>query len=618
MIKRVILLIVLQTLMLSQITDISKANELGFIYNSIDDKLLYKSSEFQWYKKLYTELGDSENKSSKDVKIALFGEELDLIEERQSYYKDIYDPYTSKYRKPAPSYFDSNSLTKFSGILIDSYLNSRNIIDKNSLSYYSVPIYKKDNILTTSVILKALNWAQSSKIDIIYLQNSLLISQINESNQAICDKITTLRKNNIFTITLSGNQYPEIPVILEIEKCKDIITISPLDKKFDIYPGFTNKINPSFSLPAVDFPVYNNKGSIIPHEISSDPEYAAALFTAILTKRISNGDMVENIITRLNDSTLDLPKTTAFDDKFLYTNINLDLDNLSNEILYIPKINSIVSDGQSSFYLTWESNNLFPIEKFLLEIYLVDGNEVSLTKSINIDKNEVRAKVGYLLSDKNFLILTAIRNEFTYRSLPNASYLIEKYSQKNNPFAEILELKANWGANGVIINIVLNEIGIGSKVDLAILDGWTNQPLLLDSTTKVKDYLWKVSENNILREDPHYILAVLNNKTISIPLYPEFPITAKALSVGKRFVAVTGETSFTCNSLPEKVGCAGSTILVIDGKTNKVLSEAKIDKDLTFSSTFKYTKKTINIFVVIKGQKNQFRSNIITRGFINR
>ena len=278
----------------------------------------------------------------------------------------------------------------------------------------------------------------------------------------------------------------------------------------------------------------------------------------------------------------------------------------------------MVSDDLSSYYLTWESNNLFPLDKFILEIYSLEGNEVKLVKTINIDKNEVRAKVDLVLSDKNFVVLTGIRDEVSYSSLPKASFLSEKYSQKNNPFAEILELKAKWGKNGVIINIVLNDIGLGSKVDIAILDGWSNQPLLLESTTKVKDYLWSVSQNNVLRENPHYILAIVNNKTISTPLYPEYAITAKVLSVGKKNVAVTGETSFACNSLPEKVGCAGSTILVIDAKTNKVLSEAKVDKDLTFSSTFNYSKKSINIFVSIKGQKNHFRSNYISRGFANR
>jgi hypothetical protein len=618
MIKKVIVIIALQTLLLPQITDISKANEPFSTYKSSDDKLLYNPSEFQWYNKFYAELNESEKSDSKDVNIAIFGDEIALLEQTQPYFKDIYDPYTSKYQKPALSFFNNNVMTKFSGILIDNYLNQKKPTDKNLFSFYSVPIYKNDSKLTTSVILNALNWAASSKIDIIYIQNSLLISQINESNVAVCDKISALRKNNIFTITLSGNEYTEIPAILEIEKCKDIITISPLDKKFDRYTGFTNTINPSFSLPAADFPVYDNQGTIVAHEISSDPEFAAALFTYILSKRIAKNITGEDIITTLKGSTVDLPKTKEYDDNFLYTNTNLAINNLSNEIIYIPKINSMVSDDQSSFYLTWESNNLFPVDKFILEIYSLEGTQANLVKTINIDKNEVRAKVDYLLSSKNFVILTAIRNEVSYSSLPKASFLSEKYSQKNNPFAEILELKAKWGKNGVVINIVLNEIGIDSKVDIAILDGWSNEPLLLDSTTKVKDYLWSVSQNSALRENPHYILAILNNKTISIPLYPEFSITAKVLSVGKKNIAVTGETSFACNSLPEKVGCAGSTILVIDAKTNKVLSETKVDKDLTFSSTFAYSKKTINIYVAIKGQKNQFRSNNISRGFSNR
>ena len=618
MIKKVIVIIALQTLLLPQITDISKANEPLSTYKSSDDKLLYNPSEFQWYNKFYAELNESEKSDSKDVNIAIFGDEIAPLEQTQPYFKDIYDPYTSKYQKPALSFFNNNVMTKFSGILIDNYLNQKKPTDKNLFSFYSVPIYKNDSKLTTSVILNALNWAASSKIDIIYIQNSLLISQINESNVAVCDKISALRKHNIFTITLSGSEYTEIPAILEIEKCKDIITISPLDKKFDRYTGFTNTINPSFSLPAVDFPVYDNQGTIVAHEISSNPEFAAALFTYILSMRIAKNITGEDIITTLKGSTVDLPKTKEYDDNFLYTNTNLAKDNLSNEIIYIPKINSMVSDDQSSFYLTWESNNLFPVDKFKLEIYSLDGKQANLVKTINIDKKEVRAKVDYLLASKNFVILTAIRNEVSYSSLPKASFLSEKYSQKNNPFAEILELKAKWGKNGVVINIVLNEIGIDSKVDIAILDGWSNQPLLLDSTTKVKDYLWSVSQNNALRENPHYILAILNNKTISIPLYPEFSITAKVLSVGKKNIAVTGETSFACNSLPEKVGCAGSTILVIDAKTNKVLSETKVDKDLTFSSTFAYSKKTINIYVAIKGQKNQFRSNNISRGFSNR
>jgi hypothetical protein len=618
MIKKVIVIIALQTLLLPQITDISKANEPLSTYKSSDSKLLYNPSEFQWYNKFYAELNESEKSDSKDVNIAIFGDEIALLEQTQPYFKDIYDPYTSKYQKPALSFFNNNVMTKFSGILIDNYLNQKKPTDKNIFSFYSVPIYKNDSKLTTSVILNALNWAASSKIDIIYIQNSLLISQINESNVAVCDKISALRKNNIFTITLSGNEYTEIPAILEIEKCKDIITISPLDKKFDRYTGFTNTINPSFSLPAVDFPVYDNQGTIVAHEISSDPEFAAALFTYILSIRIAKNITGEDIITTLKGSTVDLPKTKEYDDNFLYTNTNLAIDNLSNEIIYIPKINSMVSDDQSSFYLTWESNNLFPVDKFTVEIYSLEGTEANLVKTINIDKNEVRAKVDYLLSSKSFVILTAIRNEVSYSSLPKASFLSEKYSQKNNPFAEILELKAKWGKNGAVINIVLNEIGIDSKVDIAILDGWSNQPLLLESTTKVKDYLWSVSQNSALRENPHYILAILNNKTISIPLYPEFSITAKVLSVGKKNIAVTGETSFACNSLPEKVGCAGSTILVIDAKTNKVLSETKVDKDLTFSSTFTYSKKTINIYVAIKGQKNEFRSNNISRGFSNR
>jgi hypothetical protein len=618
MIKKVIVIIALQTLLLPQITDISKANEPLSTYKSSDDKLLYNPSEFQWYNKFYSELNESEKSDSKDVNIAILGDEIALLEQTQPYFEYIYDPYTSKYQKPALSFFNNNVMTKFSGILIDNYLNQKKPTDKNVFSFYSVPIYKNDSKLTTSVILNALNWAASSKIDIIYIQNSLLISQINESNVAVCDKISSLRKNNIFTITLSGNEYTEIPAILEIEKCKDIITISPLDKKFDRYTGFTNTINPSFSLPAVDFPVYDNQGTIVAHEISSDPEFAAALFTYILSIRIAKNITFEDIITTLKGSTVDLPKTKEYDDNFLYTNTNLAINNLSNEIIYIPKINSMVSDDQSSFYLTWESNNLFPVDKFILEIYSLEGTQANLVKTINIDKNEVRAKIDYLLSSKNFVILTAIRNEVSYSSLPKASFLSEKYSQKNNPFAEILELKAKWGKNGVVINIVLNEIGIDSKVDIAILDGWSNEPLLLDSTTKVKDYLWSVSQNNVLRENPHYILAILNNKTISIPLYPEFSITAKVLSVGKKNIAVTGETSFACNSLPEKVGCAGSTILVIDAKTNKVLSETKVDKDLTFSSTFTYSKKTINIYVAIKGQKNQFRSNNISRGFSNR
>ena len=618
MIKKVIVLIFLQTLLLSQITDISRANEPFSTYKSSADKILYNPSEFQWYKKFYTELNEIENSGSKDVKVAIFGDEIALLDQTQPFYKNIYDPYTSKYQKPALSFFNNNAMTKLSGILIDNYLNQKKPTDKNLLSFHSVPIYKEGNKLTSSVIHNALNWAGSNKIDIIYIQNSLLISQINESNVAVCEKITALRKNNIYTITLSGNEYTEIPGILEIEKCKDIITISPLDKKFDRYPGFTNTVNPSFSLPSVDFPVYDNKGTIVAHELSSDPEFAGALFTSILSKRIANSMSGEDIITTLKGKTLDLPKTKEYDDKFLYTNNNSGIDNLSNEIIYIPKINSMVSDDLSSFYLTWESNNLFPLDKFILEIYSLEGNEVKLVKTINIDKNEVRAKVDLVLSDKNFVVLTGIRDEVSYSSLPKASFLSEKYSQKNNPFAEILELKAKWGKNGVVINIVLNDIGLGSKVDIAILDGWSNQPLLLESTTKVKDYLWSVSQNNVLRENPHYILAIVNNKTISTPLYPEYAITAKVLSVGKKNVAVTGETSFACNSLPEKVGCAGSTILVIDAKTNKVLSEAKVDKDLTFSSTFNYSKKSINIFVSIKGQKNHFRSNYISRGFANR
>ena len=76
MIKKVIVLIFLQTLLLSQITDMSRANEPFSTYKSSADKILYNPSEFQWYKKFYTELNEIENSGSKDVKVAIFGDEI--------------------------------------------------------------------------------------------------------------------------------------------------------------------------------------------------------------------------------------------------------------------------------------------------------------------------------------------------------------------------------------------------------------------------------------------------------------------------------------------------------------------------------------------------------------
>ena len=134
MIRKVIVIIALQTLLLPQITDISKANEPLSTYKSSDDKLLYNPSEFQWYNKFYAELNESEKSDSKDVNIAIFGDEIALLDQTQPYFKDIYDPYTSKYQKPALSFFNNNAMTKFSGILIDNYLNQKKPIDKNLLA----------------------------------------------------------------------------------------------------------------------------------------------------------------------------------------------------------------------------------------------------------------------------------------------------------------------------------------------------------------------------------------------------------------------------------------------------------------------------------------------------
>ena len=150
MIKKVIVLIFLQTLLLSQFTDISRANEPFSTYKSSADKILYNPSEFQWYKKFYTELNETDNSGSKDVKVAIFGDEIALLEQTQPFYEDIYDPYTSKYQKPALSFFNNNAMTKFSGILIDNYLNQKKPTDKNLLSFHSVPIYKEGNKLTSS------------------------------------------------------------------------------------------------------------------------------------------------------------------------------------------------------------------------------------------------------------------------------------------------------------------------------------------------------------------------------------------------------------------------------------------------------------------------------------
>jgi hypothetical protein len=617
--RYITIVLTLQIILFSQIVNVSSAADNAYNYKVINEKLNYNSTDFQWYKNFYKEINSNEKSPIRDVKIALFGEEIAPIEEIVQNYQEVYDPFTKKIQKNSLAFYDTNITTKFAGIITDNFTHKLTANRENSLSLFSVPIYKKDNKLTSSVIINGLNWALTKKINIIYIENSLMISQINEPNTEICKKISTLRENNIFTVTLSGNQYPDIPAILEIEKCSDIITISPLDKKFELYPGFTNTVNPSFSLPAVDFPVYTNFGSVVSHGIFSDPQFAAALFIYILTDKLSNNFINPGIIlNNLAANAYDLPKSISYKDNFLYTKDNFDFNSINNEILYMPKINSIVSDGKSSFYITWESNSLFALDKFIIDIYALNDNSVDLIKTLNIDNNEVRALVDFPLSNKNFVVLRAKRYDNSYSSLPNANYTIESYEQKNNPYGEIVELKAKWSENGVIINVILNEIGKGSNVNIAILDGWTNQPLKVDSILDEKDYLWRVPQSDLIRENPHYILAILNNKTFSIPLYPEFPLTAKVLSAGKKNIAVTGETTFACNSLPVKVGCSGSTIQIFDKKTNKVLAEAKVNKDLTFTSTFSYNKKTVSIYVAIKGGKNEYRSNFITRSFANR
>lgn len=561
--------------------------------NSNINKTFYSMNKLQWYKDLYND----KYKANKLVKIAFFGEEIIFPNIKYNNMINYYDPYLNKNFKPKEKEYITDS-TKSAGIIYD--LNSiSEDSTKAKYQFNSVNIYKKGKTLTSEIFIKSLNWAKKNKINIILIENSLILSYIDDKNKSICNNIKKLSENNIAIVTLAGSELENTETVFKIEDCQKTIKISPLTNKFTNLPGFYYSDNADFALPSEDFIVYKPYNDIIAHKTESNPIFASALFTYILSDILSSGLSLDKSLNIIKENLYQPDKNNNI---FGYGII--DFNNIVKNNMIVnnsPVISSFVSDGISSFTVNWNSPLYKSIDHYYVTIYKFNKNKVITLSTHKVDdKNAVRLKIDHKLNHDNFITLTAVINNIKYESLPTNDYIVEDYKQQPDPFAQITEIDASWVQEGILVNIKTNIKSNDIYVNILLIDGWTQQVLFQVETYKLDDFIIRVDQNSDKRSNPHFVLASLNNKNISIPLYPEYTLSSRILKAGNDKFAVSGSTEFACVHMDTKRGCVGSKVNIIDQNGN-IIASTKVLLDNTFNVIIDKKNETLIIFATIEG-----------------
>lgn len=550
-------------------------------------------ADYQWYNSLYNNNLPTKN----SVKIAIFGEEILLPNNMRS---DLitYDPYLKKNVSPKEDIYTTDS-TKILSII--NNLNSTK--DKKAkFSYLNVKIYKKSNILTEKILLESLDHAVDNKVNIIFLENSLPL-QFIDSNNTLCKKVKALVNKNIAIITLAGNEFESSDENYFISKCKDLIKIAPLDNKLSLYANYVYSDDADYALPSEDFIVNKGYQDSVSYKVESNYQFAPALFTYILASEFARNYSIKNAIKNIDKITY-LP----------YDNVNYGKGVIStnkNQVINkYPVIDNVVSDDQSSFVVTWKPPLVNGIKYYKINVYNIKNNKLLSSKNI-FDNTAVRYKFEYKLNKDNYITLSAFINNKLYTSMPFNDYKVEKYKQLPDPYIEIKSATAEWVEAGIRLSIITNNEDPKTYINIALLDGWTQQVLYQDQSYKYNEYLIRVNPDDNKRFEPHIILLSLNNSFTRVALNPQYTLNMKFITAGKDKIALVGSTEFSCLYHLDKSGCKGAKINIINEETGEIVSSTKVLPDLTYNIVLPDLTQKIELFAIIEGTSH--RSNTLAR-----
>lgn len=561
--------------------------------NALGYNLKSNIANHQWYSSMYKNKIPTKNK----IKIAILGEEINMPKNMIGNIQ-TYDPYLKKIISPKEDVFTTDT-TKILSII--NNLNT-NVSIKAELSYLNIKIYDKNKYLTEKILNDSINYASNNSVNIIFLENSFSLQMI-DSNNTLCKKVTALKNRNIAIVTLAGDQFEEDNKNFFINKCKDIIKIAPLDNKLSLHTNYSYLDNIDYALPSDDFVVYKGYIDSIIYKVESNYQFAPAFFTYILASELARDYNLNKAIKNINKITF-LPENNAFYGRgVISTNKNFIVNKN-------PVIDNVISDNESSFVITWKPPLVSGIKYYQIDVYNTKNKNIVSTQKI-LDNSAVRYKFDYKLTKDHYITLSTYIDNKLHTSLPYNDYKIEKYKQMPDPLIEIKTATAEWSDDGIKLSIKTNREDPKTYINIALLDGWTQQLVFQDQSYEYKDYLIRVNPNDDKRFQPHIVLLSLNNNITRIPLYPQYTLNLKFINAGKDKTALVGSTEFSCLYHDDKVGCKGAKVNIINKDTGEIFASTKVLPDLTFSILISELDQKVELFATLEGATH--RSNTVLR-----